>query len=60
MLSHADDNAVESCWQWYCQGDLAVVRCKYRVMLATMLLSCADDDAVEATWLWHDVDIESC
>jgi hypothetical protein len=39
---------------------LLVVRCRYRVMLATVLPSHASDGATEATWPWHDVRVESC
>jgi hypothetical protein len=36
------------------------VRCRSRVMLATVLPSYAGDDATRATWLRCDVDVESC
>jgi hypothetical protein len=60
MLSHADTNAVESYWRRCCRGDLAAMRCRCLLMLATMLLSHAGDDAVDTTWPRHDVDAESC
>jgi hypothetical protein len=41
-------------------GDLAIARCRYRVMLARMLSSHAGDNIARATWPWHDVDVESC
>jgi hypothetical protein len=49
MPSHDGDDAAESCWRRRCRGDLAVVRYRCRVMLATMLLSHAGDGAVEVT-----------
>jgi hypothetical protein len=45
MLSYAGDGATES----RCRSDLAVMRCRCRVMLATVLSSHADDGAVGAT-----------
>jgi hypothetical protein len=56
MLSHASDNAAKSC----CRGDLAAVRSRCRVILATMLPSHAGDDAAEVTWPRRDIDAESC
>jgi hypothetical protein len=64
MSSHAGNDAAwatwlqrdvyaESCWQRRCWGDLAVVRCRCEVMLATVLLSHVGVGAVEATWLRH-------
>jgi hypothetical protein len=50
MLSHADDDAFESCWRWQCRDDLAVARCTCRVMLAMVLPSHASDGTVEVTW----------
>jgi hypothetical protein len=60
MSSHTSDNAAESCWRRRCQGDLAAVRCRCRVMLVTTLLSHAGDGATGATWPQHDIDVESC
>jgi hypothetical protein len=39
MPSHTGDGAFESCWWWHYQGDLAVMRCRCRVLLAMMLPS---------------------
>jgi hypothetical protein len=71
LMNHAGDDVVEatwprrdvnvkSCWRWHCRGNLAKVRCRCRVMLATILSSHAGNDAVEVTWSRHDVNIESC
>jgi hypothetical protein len=71
LLSHAGDGAaevtwprrdvdVESCWRRHCRGDLAVMRCRCRVMLTMVLPSHIDYGAVEAIWLRHDVDAEPC
>jgi hypothetical protein len=38
---------------------MAMMQCRSRVMLATMLLSHAADDAVGVIWLQRDVDVES-
>jgi hypothetical protein len=54
MPSHAGNNVVKSCC------DLAVMQCRYCVMLVIMLLSHAGDDAAEASLLRRDVDAESC
>jgi hypothetical protein len=54
------DVGAESCWRWHYRGDLARVRCRYRVMLAMVLPSHAGDGAVVATWPWRDVEDESC
>jgi hypothetical protein len=59
IMSHAGDNANESCWRWRCLGDMAVERCRCRVMLATLLPSHTGDDAAEATWSRCDIDTES-
>jgi hypothetical protein len=59
MLSHAGNNAVESCSKRCCQNDLAAARYGCRVMLAMMLLSHVGDDATGATWLLRDVYVES-
>jgi hypothetical protein len=40
--------------------DLAMARCRCRVMLSIMLLSHGGDGAVEATWPRRDIDAESC
>jgi hypothetical protein len=58
----------DSCWRQCCRvmlattlsGDLAVARCRCRVMLATKLPSHEGNDAVGATWPRRDVDAESC
>jgi hypothetical protein len=77
LPSHASNGAVEvtwlwrnvdaeSCWRWYCRGNLATARCWCRVMLAMMLPrrlgrdamsvpSHASDGPDEATWPWRDV-----
>jgi hypothetical protein len=60
VLGHAGDSAVKSCWRWRCQGDLATMPFRCRVMLATMLLSHAGDGVTEVTWPWRDVDVASC
>jgi hypothetical protein len=39
------DVDVESCWRWCYRGDLAAVRYRCRVMLATVLPSHASNDA---------------
>jgi hypothetical protein len=52
--SHADDGAVESCWRWHCRGDLAVAKCRCRVMLTTVPPSHVDDGTTEVTWPWCD------
>jgi hypothetical protein len=59
-LSHAGDGASESCCRRRCWSDLAVARCRCRVMLATMLLSHDGNVAVEVTWSHCDVGAESC
>jgi hypothetical protein len=41
-------------------GDLAIARCRYRVMLARMLSSHAGDGAIGVAWPRRDVDAESC
>jgi hypothetical protein len=38
LLSHAGDNTAESCWRRRYRRDLAAARCRYQVMLATVLL----------------------
>jgi hypothetical protein len=48
---HAGDSVAEA--------TLVMVRCRYRVMLVTVLLSYPSDDAAEMTWPWRDVDVES-
>jgi hypothetical protein len=66
MLRHAGKNTVESCWQWRCRGDLAMVQSRCRVMLAlapalsgrlgrgTMyMLRHAGENTVESCWQWH-------
>jgi hypothetical protein len=60
MPSHAGDNVVGSCWQRHCWCDLAVTRCRCRVMVVTILSSHAGDGAARVTWQHHDVDAESC
>jgi hypothetical protein len=50
MPSHAINNAVKSCWQRCCRGDLATMRCRCLVMLGTMLPSHAGDGTVGAAW----------
>jgi hypothetical protein len=60
MLSHAGDNAAESCWRWCYRGDKAAARCRCWVMLVTMLPSHASNSATEVTWPQRDVDVESC
>jgi hypothetical protein len=37
-----------------------MTQCRYRVMLAIMLLSHASDGVVETTWPRCDVDVEPC
>jgi hypothetical protein len=59
MSSHDGDNVVESRWRQPRRGDLAVTRCRCRVMLVTMLLSHDGDGAAEVTWPWCDVDAKS-
>jgi hypothetical protein len=57
MPSHAGDGAAESCRR---RGDLATVRCRCRVMLATLLSSHVGDSAIGETGPQRDVDVESC
>jgi hypothetical protein len=40
--------------------NMAVVQCRCRPMLVTVLPSPAGDDVAEATWPHRDVDVESC
>jgi hypothetical protein len=54
------DVDAESCWRRRCWGNLAVARCRCRVMLVIMLSSHAGNSAAGATWLQRDVDAESC
>jgi hypothetical protein len=42
------------------KATLVVMRCKCRVMLATVLPSHASDGAAEVTWPRRDVGVESC
>jgi hypothetical protein len=71
LLSHAGDGAAEatgpqrdgdaeSCWRQHCRGDLAMGRCRCRVMIAMVLLSYASDGATVMTWLQRNVDDKSC
>jgi hypothetical protein len=39
---------------------MVAMRCRCRVMLATMLLSHVGDDTGGATWARRDVNVESC
>jgi hypothetical protein len=41
------------------EATLVVAQCRYRVMLATVLLSHASDGAAETTWPQRDVGVES-
>jgi hypothetical protein len=60
LPSHADDGAVESCWQRCYRGDLVAVQYRCRVMQATIQLSQAGEAPAEMTSLRRDVDAESC
>jgi hypothetical protein len=51
LPSHASDGTAESYWLWCCHSELAVMRYRCRVMLATVLPSHASDGAAEAAWL---------
>jgi hypothetical protein len=59
ILSHGGINAAKSCWRRRCQDNLAAVRCRYRVVLETMLPSHVGNGAAEVTWVRHDIDAES-
>jgi hypothetical protein len=60
LSSHAGDSATELCWRRRCRGDLVMMRCRCRVMLAMVLPSHTSDDAARVTWPLRDVDVESC
>jgi hypothetical protein len=51
-LSPTGDGTVEA--------TLVVARCRYRVMIATVLPSYASDGTTEVTWPRRDIGVESC
>jgi hypothetical protein len=60
MPCHAADSAAKSYGQWHYRDELATVRCRCQVMLATVLSSHADDGAADVTCPRGEVDTESC
>jgi hypothetical protein len=59
LPSHAGNGAVKSYWRWRYHGGLAVMRCRCRVILATVLSSHAGDSAAGMTCPRRDIDVES-
>jgi hypothetical protein len=52
LLSHTGDAVAELV--------LSMTRCRWQVMLTTVLPSHTGDGDAEATWPWSNVDVASC